>query len=61
VLQDLTVNVKVPTGAVRQLFTKDGKPVKKVEDIEDGKQYVCAGPEKFNKELCKLELSPPGE
>jgi len=50
-LQDLSSQVGVPTGAVRQIFTADGKPIKTIPEFEDRGKYVCAGAEKFNKEL----------
>jgi hypothetical protein len=52
----LSKEVKLPTGAVRQIFTHDGKLVKKLEDLEDGGKYVCAGAEAFNKDASRLSL-----
>lgn len=30
------------TGAIRTIYTLDGKKVDKLEDLEDGKCYVCS-------------------
>lgn len=30
------------TGAIRAIYTLDGKKVEKVDDLEDGKSYVCS-------------------
>ncbi len=49
----MTKSVQPPTGAVRQVFTVDGKHVKKLEDFEDGGKYICGGAEPFNKDQCK--------
>lgn len=37
--------VGLPTGPVKQVFTKDGKLIKRMEDFEDGAHYVVAGAE----------------
>ncbi len=47
VKEQLTKEVGLPTGAVRQLFTVDGKLVKDIESLEDGAKYVAAGAEKL--------------
>lgn len=47
-------SIKVP-GAVRTIFTVEGKKVASLDDLEDGKCYVCS----CNNELFKrLEYSP---
>lgn len=51
VLVDLSNQVGVPTGAVRQIFTADGKLVKTLEELEDQGKYVCAGAEPFKADL----------
>jgi len=38
----LSDNVNLPSG-VRMLFTMDGRKVLQLEDLEDGKLYVCSG------------------
>lgn len=34
-------NVKLP-GAVRNIFTLDGKKISNLDELEDGKNYVCS-------------------
>jgi hypothetical protein len=55
-LEAMSKDVGVPTGPVRQIFTATGKKIKDLSEIEDEGAYVCAGAEKFNKDLCKLLL-----
>ncbi len=55
-LEAMTKTVGVPTGPVRQVFTAEGKRIKDLADIEDEGAYICAGAEKFNKELCKVTV-----
>lgn len=38
----LSDNVNLPSG-VRMLFTMDGRKISHLEDLEDGKLYVCSG------------------
>ncbi|XP_022200292.1 serine/threonine-protein kinase GM11705-like isoform X2 [Nilaparvata lugens] len=38
----LSNNVNLPSG-VRTLFTMDGRKVAHIDDLEDGKHYVCSG------------------
>lgn len=38
----LADNVNLPSG-VRMLFTMDGRKISQLEDLEDGKLYVCSG------------------
>jgi len=44
----MTRLVQVPTGAVRKVYTVDGKQVKGLENFEDGGKYICTGPEPLN-------------
>lgn len=38
----LSDNVNLPSG-VRMLFTMDGRKISQLEELEDGKRYVCSG------------------
>eukprot|EP01112_Ceratiomyxa_fruticulosa_P002367 TRINITY_DN1248_c0_g3_i2.p1 TRINITY_DN1248_c0_g3~~TRINITY_DN1248_c0_g3_i2.p1 ORF type:complete len:267 (+),score=56.08 TRINITY_DN1248_c0_g3_i2:248-1048(+) len=49
--EHMTKLVGLPTGAVRKVYTPEGRPIKTLEEIEDGKKYVCCGAEPFNREL----------
>ena len=49
----MTNLVKLPTGAVRQVFTPDGKSVKDLDSFESGSNYIAAGAEKLKKDLRK--------
>ncbi|PRP88686.1 hypothetical protein PROFUN_02782 [Planoprotostelium fungivorum] len=55
-LQQLTTVVGLPTGAVRKLYTADGKSVKTLDDVLDGHNYIAAGPEKVNLESASESL-----
>lgn len=44
----MTRLVQVPTGAVRKVYTVDGKQVKSLDGFEDGGKYICTGPEPLN-------------
>ncbi|XP_077286724.1 serine/threonine-protein kinase GA29083 [Arctopsyche grandis] len=46
----LADNVTLPNG-VRTIFSLDGKKVLKLEDLEDGKSYVCSGKGEIFKKL----------
>ena len=43
-------HVGATTGSVRQVFIGEGKSIKKLEELEDGGKYLCAGAEKFSKD-----------
>ncbi len=53
VKQAMTKQVGVPTGAVRGIFTPEGKAVKTMEDFENEGKYICCGAEKLKKDLSK--------
>eukprot|EP01102_Stenamoeba_stenopodia_P000844 TRINITY_DN10794_c0_g1_i1.p2 TRINITY_DN10794_c0_g1~~TRINITY_DN10794_c0_g1_i1.p2 ORF type:complete len:270 (-),score=65.42 TRINITY_DN10794_c0_g1_i1:1118-1927(-) len=55
-LTDMTKTVKPVTGAIRKVCTADGKTIKSMDDIEDGKSYVCCGAEPFDHEKKPLAL-----
>ncbi|KAL3276351.1 hypothetical protein HHI36_011734 [Cryptolaemus montrouzieri] len=38
----LTKNVTLPSG-VRHVYTTDGKKISSIDELEDGKEYICAG------------------
>ncbi|KAM9981885.1 hypothetical protein ACTFIY_004184 [Dictyostelium cf. discoideum] len=53
--EQLSKQVKLPTGPVRKLYlASSGKLVKTMEEIIDGEYYVCAGGETLN----PLDFSP---
>lgn len=49
----LMKNVTLPSG-VRCIFTMEGKKISTIEDLEDGKEYICAGK---NEAFKKIEYS----
>jgi len=51
VLQAMTTSIVLPTGAVRQVFTPDGKQIKDLADFEYDGRYIAAGAEKLKKDL----------
>lgn len=57
VLQAMTDKVKLPTGAVRRVFTPLGKPVKQIEGFKENGRYVCCGAEKLNVEQSQNQFS----
>ena len=48
-LEKATSAVKLPTGAVRKIYSKAGGKVslKSLEELEDGGKYLCVGGEKI--------------
>jgi hypothetical protein len=54
VLQAMTDKVKLPTGAVRRVFTPLGKAVKTIDGFKENGRYVCCGAEKLNVEQSEL-------
>ncbi len=53
----MTVDVRLPTGAVRQVFTPDGKLIKSPEEFENEGKYICCGAEKLKQDLSMFSLS----
>jgi hypothetical protein len=41
--------VKLPTGAVMNVYRFDGTKIKDITDFEDGGKYICGGAEPFSK------------
>lgn len=56
VLGDLTNLVKLDTGAVRKVFTLDGKPVLAVADFAEAEVFVAYGSEKNQSEDFDLDV-----
>lgn len=54
VLHDMTTQVGVVTGAVRQVFTPEGKAIKSLAGFEDKGKYICCGAEKLNREQSRI-------
>lgn len=55
----LEESVKIP-GAVRNIFTLDGKKVSNLDEFEDGQNYVCScNNEQFKKIEYNLQQTPP--
>lgn len=49
-LDQITLRIKSPWGAVRRLYNMDtGKPVRKLDDIENGETYVASKLEKYKR------------
>lgn len=55
-LTDMTKTVKPVTGAIRKVCTAEGKTLNSMDEIEDGKSYVCCGAEPFDHEKKALAL-----
>ncbi|KAK5578148.1 hypothetical protein RB653_003101 [Dictyostelium firmibasis] len=49
--EQLSKQVKLPTGPVRKLYLPSGKLIKTMEEIIDGEYYVCAGGETLSQEF----------
>jgi hypothetical protein len=47
----MTRLVGLPTGAVRKVYTVDGKQVPTLESFVDGGRYICTGAEALNVSL----------
>ncbi|XP_022909415.1 serine/threonine-protein kinase GL21140 [Onthophagus taurus] len=56
----LSRSVTLPSG-VRSIYTVEGKKVSTIDELEDGKDYVCGGKnEQFKKlEYCKIDQNKP--
>ena len=48
-LNDLTKSVSLPYG-VRRIYTPTGDVIENIDDLEDGKSYVCASFERFKQQ-----------
>lgn len=46
------------TGAIRHIFSVDGKKIEKIDDLEDGKSYVCSCNNESFKKLDYNNLQP---
>jgi len=53
---NLTKEVKISTGAVRQIFNTDGKVIKTLGEFEDGGKYIAAGAEKLDMDHCMYDI-----
>ena len=56
VLADLTATVKLDTGAVRKVFTLEGKPVVGVADFSDSEVFIAYGVDKCSHEDFDLDM-----
>lgn len=55
VLADLTNLVKLDSGAVRKVFTLDGKPVLSVSDFADAEVFIAYGADKTSPDDFELD------
>ena len=55
-LSDLTNTVKLDTGAVRKIFTLDGKPVMTLQDFTEAEVFIAYGVDKCNQDDFDLDL-----
>ena len=55
-LGDLTNTVKLDTGAVRKIFTLDGKPVMTLQDFTEAEVFIAYGVDKCNQDDFDLDL-----
>lgn len=55
-MQDMTTQVKISTGAVRKVYTPDGKKIKGIDEFEDEGKYICCGAEALMKDSCNLHF-----
>ena len=56
-LADLTSSVKLDTGAVRKVFTLDGKPVASVSDFVESEVFIAYGGDKCSNEDFDLDMN----
>ena len=56
ILADLTSTVKLDTGAVRKVFTLDGKPIVSVVDFSEAEVFIAYGVDKCSHEDFDLDL-----
>ena len=57
VLADLTSTVKLDTGAVRKVFTLNGKPVVGVSDFAEAEVFIAYGVDKCSNEDFDLDMN----
>ena len=57
ILADLTSTVKLDTGAVRKVFTLDGKPVACVSDFVEAEVFIAYGGDKCSSEDFDLDVN----
>ena len=55
-LSDLTNTVKLDTGAVRKIFTLDGKPVMTLQDFSEAEVFIAYGVDKCSQDDFDLDL-----
>ena len=55
-LGDLTNTVKLDTGAVRKIFTLDGKPVMTLQDFTEAEVFIAYGVDKCSQDDFDLDL-----
>mmetsp|Transcript_125051 Transcript_125051/g.186779 ORF Transcript_125051/g.186779 Transcript_125051/m.186779 type:complete len:395 (-) Transcript_125051:76-1260(-) len=48
---EMNTKVGVVTGAVRKVYLPTGKPIKSLDEFEDGCVYICSGAEALKKDL----------
>ena len=57
ILADLTSTVKLDTGAVRKVFTLEGKPVACVSDFAEAEVFIAYGGDKCSNEDFDLDMN----
>ena len=57
ILADLTSTVKLDTGAVRKVFTLDGKPVATVSDFAESEVFIAYGGDKCSNDDFDLDMN----
>ena len=55
-LADLTNTVKLDTGAVRKIFTLDGKPVMTLHDFKEAEVFIAYGVDKCSNDDFDLDI-----
>lgn len=55
-LGDLTNTVKLDTGAVRKIFTLDGKPVMTLQDFTEAEVFIAYGVDKCSNDDFDLDI-----
>ncbi len=55
-LGDLTNTVKLDTGAVRKIFTLDGKPVMALQDFTEAEVFIAYGVDKCSNDDFDLDI-----
>ena len=57
ILADMTSTVKLDTGAVRKVFTLDGKPVACVSDFAEAEVFIAYGGDKCSNDDFDLDMN----